>query len=188
MPTSTKPCYVTSDKTRSARQDPEELLEIGFRSDEVNLLAMPRWEYRRLEWFGIIQPFEANSPDYYHYASVARSAAERLRDEVVRYLGDDSGACERWKQGCDELWSFVSTIQSEKDMEPQDQETESQNTKVLAVFKKLIEKVEHDQKRFHQMTYPGAITDIERDSLIPRMWDSDQPLLSICLLRHRLNK
>lgn len=132
---------------------------------------MPKWKDRRLEWFGIIRPFEVSSCAYYDYVHNARAAAERLRDEVVRYLGDDSGACERWKQSCNELWSFLSTIQLEKDKESQDQETESQNTKLLAVFQKLIKQVEHDQERFHQMTYPGAITEIERDSLIPLMWD-----------------
>ena len=37
MPTSTKPCYVTSDKTRSARQDPSCALAALYRSTFPNM-------------------------------------------------------------------------------------------------------------------------------------------------------
>lgn len=123
---------------------------------------MSRWKHRDLEWFDVLRSFKANSSTY--HARIARSAAERLRDEVVRYLGDDSGACERWKRGCNELWSFVNTFQSEKDME-------SQNEKLLEAFKKLICKYEHVQKRLYQLTYSGSSTDIERKSWISCTWD-----------------
>lgn len=97
------------------------------------------------------------------HARDALSVVGELRTDGIRYLGADSGAYNRWKTGCDDLRDFVDTLQLNNDVKPQE-------TRLLTVFKELVESFERVRYSLHQLIYSRSIA--ERDSLIPetRTW------------------
>lgn len=103
-----------------------------------------------------------------------KSTIQSLKNDGVRYLGGNSGPCERWERGCDELFDFVNKLQSGKDMKRKEAKDSSQkidgNTELLTIFKEFIDKFEHFQKQLHQILCSRSI-DENRDQAISNTRD-----------------
>ena len=116
---------------------------------------MAKFKERLSDEFDIHVPFEDSSSQV--YVRNARGAIERLRDEGRGHFGDESREYKRWEKACNELWSLVLSLHSDKAIRDRQKNTknEGEDATVLIVFRDFIKLFEHAQFRLHQLAFAG---------------------------------
>ena len=103
---------------------------------------MPRFKERQLQLVDLIDRFEVN-PSSTHVRD-ALSAISRLKNDGAKFWDEDSQELRHWREYCDVLWTFLSTLGQRRHLEKQG---------LATALREFIQDFEHSTGRMYQMLY-----------------------------------
>ena len=109
-----------------------------------------RWKNRTVrEEADLLGSFdEKPSSDLMH---TAISAAQRLRDNGREILGEGSDENRKWRDSCNDLWSFLGTVEMKK----------HRGLELKEVLRKFVCCFEHSEFRLRQLLFGAAGSDAD---------------------------